>query len=360
VISKDEIDEALRRYDKERITIATLCSHSALQIFLGAKQEGFRTLGICKPESKKVYDSFPLASPDEYLVVDSFEEILEDEFQMELRKRNAVVIPHGSFVEYVGPKNLETGFFVPMFGNRKVLEWERDRKKEMKWLQKAGLTLPQVFEDLAEIDRLCLVKFYGAKGGRGFFLVGSGEEFKEKIAKAGRKLLNGESDDYFIQEYVLGLRYYPHYFYSPTFRRTELFGVDRRDECNIDGLYRIGATREEIQKFGSYVVTGNLPVVVRESLLNKLIDMGNKVVAASQDLFPPGIVGPFCLETICRDDLEFVTFEISARIVAGTNLYPLGSQYSCYLFEEPMSMGRRIVREIKLASEKERLEDIIY
>ncbi|HEV2449982.1 MAG TPA: DUF1246 domain-containing protein, partial [Thermoplasmata archaeon] len=28
-------------------TIATYCSHSSLQIFHGAKQEGFRTLGIC-------------------------------------------------------------------------------------------------------------------------------------------------------------------------------------------------------------------------------------------------------------------------------------------------------------------------
>ncbi len=136
--------------------------------------------------------------------------------------------------------------------------------------------------------------------------------------------------------------------------------MDRRDESNIDGLYRIGATKEEIEKMGSYVVTGNLPVIVRESLLPKLIDMGGRVVNSSKTLFPPGMIGPFCLETVCRDDLEFVTFEISARIVAGTNLYPQGSQYSCYLFEEPMSTGRRISREIKLAVENERLGDIIY
>ncbi|MGQ0637822.1 MAG: DUF1297 domain-containing protein, partial [Nitrososphaerota archaeon] len=39
----------------------------------------------------------------------------------------------------------------------------------------------------------------------------------------------------------------------------------------------------------------------------------------------------------------------SARIVAGTNLYVDGSPYSTFLYNEPMSMGRRIAREIKEA-----------
>lgn len=360
MIEKGEINEALGSYDKNKITVATLCSHSALQIFFGAKQEGFRTLGICKPETKRAYDSFPLGKPDEYLIVKNYDEILSDAFQEELLRRNAVVIPHGSFVEYVGSKNLETRFAVPMFGNRKVLDWEGDRDKEMVWLKKAGILIPRVFDSPAEIDRLCVVKFHGAKGGKGFFLVKSGEEFEEKMERARGKFADSDLGKHFIQEYILGLRYYPHYFYSPILNRVELFSMDRRDESNIDSLNRIGATKEEIQDFGSYVVTGNQPVVVRESLLPKLIDIGDRVVRASLELFPPGMIGPFCVEAICRDDLEFVTFEVSARIVAGTNLYPLGSQYSCYLFEEPMSTGRRISREINLAIKRDRLPDIIF
>jgi len=359
MIEKEEIDEILGHYDPEKITIATLCSHSALQIFFGARQEGFRTLGICKDYAKKVYDSFSLAKPDEYLMVGDYGEILDDDFQEELLRRNAIIIPHGSFVEYVGPKNLEEKFFVPMFGNRKVLDWEGDRRKEMDWLRRAGLTLPRVFRDPSEIDRLCIVKFHGAKGGRGFFIVKSREEFEKKMIEARKNFAHGFGP-YFIQEYILGLRYYPHYFYSPILGRVELLSIDRRDESNIDGLYRIGASRKEIEDLGSYVVTGNLPVIVRESLLPKLVDMGERVVKASLELFPPGMIGPFCLETICRDDLEFVTFEISARIVAGTNLYPLGSQYSCYIFEEPMSTGRRISREIRLAIDSGRLGDVVY
>ena len=33
-----------------------------------------------------------------------------------------------------------------------------------------------------------------------------------------------------------------------------------------------------------------------------------------------GMVGPFCLETIVTDKLEFRVFEVSARIVAGSNV----------------------------------------
>ncbi len=41
--------------------------------------------------------------------------------------------------------------------------------------------------------------------------------------------------------------------------------------------------------------------------------------------------------------------EISARIVAGTNLFIDGSPYSYLNYSEPMSTGRRIAREIKNA-----------
>ena len=52
--------------------------------------------------------------------------------------------------------------------------------------------------------------------------------------------------------------------------------------------------------------------------------------------------GPFCLEGVYGKDGNFVTFEFSARIVAGTNLYLSGSPYSDLVYPEPMSMGRRI------------------
>ena len=48
----------------------------------------------------------------------------------------------------------------------------------------------------------------------------------------------------------------------------------------------------------SYTITGNIPLVVRESLLTQIFDMGEQVVKASQSLDPMGLTGPFCLETV--------------------------------------------------------------
>ena len=60
MISKEDITQILDSYDKDDITIATICSHSSLQIFHGARQEGFKTLGICIGQPPKFYDAFPM------------------------------------------------------------------------------------------------------------------------------------------------------------------------------------------------------------------------------------------------------------------------------------------------------------
>ncbi|MFN2449934.1 MAG: DUF1297 domain-containing protein [Candidatus Baltobacteraceae bacterium] len=63
----------------------------------------------------------------------------------------------------------------------------------------------------------------------------------------------------------------------------------------------------------------------------------------------PGLFGAFCIETIITPDMQFYIMEISARIVAGTNLFIDGSPYSYLNYSEPMSTGRRIARELKNA-----------
>jgi len=73
------------------------------------------------------------------------------------------------------------------------------------------------------------------------------------------------------------------------------------------------------------------------------------VVEASVEIAPPGIIGPFCLETVVTDDLKIYTFEISARIVAGTNVGIGISPYAYLKYGEIMWMGKRIAREIKQA-----------
>jgi len=355
MVSHDRIKKILDSYDKDKITIATACSHSSLQIFHGAKKEGFCTLGIAVNQKTKIYDAFPQAKPDEFLFADSYSELLDK--TDELTSRNAIVVPHGSFVEYMTPATFEA-WQVPTFGNRMVLEWESDREKEREWLTSAGVKMPRIIDDAQKIDKPVLVKYHGAKGGRGFFIAKDYPEFKMGIDQTKR---------YHIQEYILGTRYYVHFFYSPIKQEgyklskgtLELLSMDRRDESNIDEMYKLGSV-EELKRHGffpSFVVTGNIPIVARESLLPKFFEIGERLIEKSFDLFG-GLIGPFCVESIVTDQMEVIVFEVSARIVAGTNPFVTGSPYSDYIQPE-LSTGRRIAQEIKLGKEKGLLHEII-
>ena len=341
--------------DYKDVVVATVCSHSSLQIFHGAKQEGFRTLGIAIGKQPRFYDAFPLAKPDEFLLVDSYKEIAAH--VDDLVARQVVAVPHGSFVEYMGADRFAK-LRLPTFGNRNVLAWESDREKQRQWLTSAGVPMPDRFARPEDIDRPVFVKYYGAKGGRGSFIAKNQADFKEAI-QPGMK--------YAIQEYVVGTRYYLQFFYSPIadggYRLSkgslELLGIDRRDEANIDEMYKLGAAESlrKMQLYPTFVVTGNMPVVLRESLLPKAFDMGERTVERSLELFG-GMIGPFCLETIVSDQLGFKVFEISSRIVAGTNLYISGSPYAD-LLEAGMSTGRRIAREIRVAQKRGLLSEIL-
>ena len=334
--------------------VCTLCSHSSLQIFYGARQEGLSTLGLCVGEPPRFYDAFPLARPDRFLSVERFEDLTQ--VAETIKEAGGIVVPHGSFVEYLGPEKFQR-MDVPVFGNRAVIQWESDRRKERQWLEAANVLMPRRYEDAGEVDGPVIVKYYGAKGGKGFFLA--------KNAEALRAFR--PTGPYVIQEYVVGTRYYMHFFYSPLSDRgyrvghgtLELLGMDRRDEANIDELYKLGA-QEELVRAGirpTFVVTGNVPVVLRESLLPQIFDIASRVVDRSLELFG-GMVGPFCVEGIMTEDLKFKVFEISTRIVAGTHLFVSGSPYSDYI-EPGLSTGRRIAQEILRAQAEDRLAEVL-
>lgn len=365
MIQKDEINKTLSDYREHRI--ATILSHSALQIIHGAKLEGFKTIGICKKDRKTLYDSFPEARPDDYIMVEKFSDVLDSKIQDLLIENNSIVIAHGSFVEYVGSKNLEEKFYVPMFGNRKTLGWESDRKKQRQWLEKAGLKMPKEYKSVSDVKGKAFIKFSGAKGGRGFFTANSDGQLLSRLEDKVKKgiISKEDAENITIQEFIPGVRYYNHYFYSlfegkgPEMDegRVELLSIDKRVEP-IDESYR--GLPDVPDEFFDYTVTGNEMRILRESLLPPVMKMGIDTVKASKELFPPGMLGAFCLETIYHPNRGFTVFEVSARIVAGTNLYPMGSPYSCYLFKKPMSSGRRIALETKKAIEKNRLEEIVY
>jgi 5-formaminoimidazole-4-carboxamide-1-(beta)-D-ribofuranosyl 5'-monophosphate synthetase len=331
-------------------TIATFGSHSALQILKGAKDEGFKTLLICTPDRTtlyRYYDKFI----DEIIQIESWDDFPKLEAQ--LLKKNCIIIPHGSFVAYLGlDRNKQMK--VPYFGNKLVLDWEENRKMQRLWMEEAEVKLPHRYRKGDRIDKPVIVKSYGAAGGKGYFVAKNQKELDERLKTF-------EEARFIVQEYVIGVPVYFHFFYSPLTKKLEVMSVDKRYETNVDSLGRIPAKNQKgFNIEPSFEVVANIPMAVRESMLAEAMSMADRVINVSQKLMPPkGLFGPFCLETIINSKEEIFIIEISARIVAGTNCFIDGSPYTYLLYDEPMSTGRRIAREIKNAIKKNKLKEVL-
>ncbi len=330
--------------------IATVGSHTALQILKGAKDEGFRTICITPPKRTKMYASFWLC--DEIIKIADWSKW--DEVEKQLKEKNAILIPHGSLVEYLWIDKIEK-MECMHYGTRDIIKWESDRNKEREWLEWAGINMPKVFNTPEEIDRPVIIKFHWAWWGHGYFIAKTPEEFYEKIQNyPGQK-------DYAIQEYIVWVPIYAHFFYSPIKDQLEIMSFDKRYESNADSIGRLTAKDQlDTDLNVSYTIVGNIPIVVRESLLPRIWEMGMNVVEESKKIEGPyGLFGPFCLEMIIDQNLNFYVFEISARIVAGTNPFIYGTPYTWLKYNEPMSTGRRISRDIKEAIELGRLWEVL-
>jgi 5-formaminoimidazole-4-carboxamide-1-(beta)-D-ribofuranosyl 5'-monophosphate synthetase len=360
MIDSQDIAKIIEKYDQSKLSIGTLGSHSSLNIFKGAKEEGFRTVCICKEKDAIMYQKYPLV--DELILVKDFTELLSPKLQEKLRNLNVVLVPHGSFTAYLSTEELTDSLYVPMLGNRQLLHWEANRNEQEEWLRQAGLRLPAVFKSPEDIDRLIIAKLPGAKGGRGYFLANSPQSFHKKFGEMVKRGLLSKEDleKVHLQEYALGVNVYPSYFSSILNDDVELLAMDRRYESAVDSIGKIPAAEQlEIDVIPTYTVVGNFPIVLRESLLPEIMRMGENVHKKARELAPPGIIGPFCLETVITDALKIYTFEISARIVAGTNVGIGTSPYAYLKYGENMYMGRRIAVEIKEAVKQKRLQEVV-
>ena len=336
--------------------IATLGSHCALQVLKGAKDEGLKTILVCEKKREKLYKRFPFI--DELIMVDSFVEVLDQKCQQTLEQNDAIIIPHGTLIAQMSSEQIES-IKTPIFGNKWILRWESDREMKEKLMREAKLPIPRKVKSPNEINTLVIVKRQGAAGGKGYFIASSEEEYNKKRNELISQGIISKDETLYIQEYAAGVLAYLQYFYSPLKEELEFFGADQRHESDIEGLARIPAEQQlKSNKVFSFNVIGNSPLVLRESLLDEVYTMGENFVEAAKRLVAPGMNGPFCIEGVYDENAGFTSFEFSARIVAGTNIYMDGSPYYSLLYNEPMSMGKRIAREIKNANESNQLDKI--
>lgn len=361
-------------YDLANIRIASLGGHSALDVCRGAKDEGFETVVVAQKGREKTYEKYyktrgNKGCVDHVILVDSFKDVSKPEVQKQLRELNAVFVHSRYFWVYCDYKEIENNFNVPIIGNRALVrKEERDEENNQYFLlEKAGIKIPKQFSDPKDIDRQVIVKAAEAdrKYERAFFLVHS---YKDYIKESKKRIKSGAIDEKslnnaVIEEFVLGPQLNLNFFYSPISDELELLGTDTRRQTNIDGLLRLTASEQiEVLKHvrPQYIENGHQAVTIKESLVEKAYEAGEKFVRAVAKHYPPGMIGPFALQgaiTPGPPTEELYVFDVSMRIPGspGASFTP----YSGYMYGESVSFGRRIALEVKDAISKNKLDSII-
>jgi 5-formaminoimidazole-4-carboxamide-1-(beta)-D-ribofuranosyl 5'-monophosphate synthetase len=371
-------------YDPGSLAVACIGSHSALDICDGAAEEGLATIVVAQKGRERTFSHYLRAEPegvdgpargvvDECWVLPRYADVLSAENQARLKGANAVFVPNRSFTSYASIDDIENRFEVPIFGSRKMLRVEErgEARDYYHLLAKAGIPFPEPIVAPDGIDGLVIVKLHHAKKKleRGFFTAASPREFKEKsdalvkqgvITAADLKLAR-------IERYIVGPVFNLNMFYSPLAARRaalELLGVDWRFESSLDGHVRLPAAQQLAlppgQAVPEYTVVGHNSATLRESLLEKAFELGEKFAAAAREHYAPGIIGPFCLQTCVDKDLNFFVYDLAPRVGGGTNIHmSLGHPYGNALWRRPMSTGRRIAVELRRAAEEGKLSQVV-
>ena len=384
MINQQDIGVILEDYDQMKLRIGMTASHSALDICDGAIEEGFPTVAYCQSGREKLYSEYfrtqrsstgrvKRGMVDKAVTLERFDGILNPQFQSAMRDRNMIFIPNRAFTSYCNIDAIENDFKIPMFGSRSMLRMEeRTEEFDYYWLlDKAGLPAPEPIHDPQDIDCLTIVKLHHAekKLERGFFTCASYEEYLQKSKELLSQGVIDQSslETARIERYVIGPVFNLNFFYSPLeeeMSKLELLGVDWRFESSLDGHVRLPApqqmTMPSHQQIPEMTVVGHNTATIRESILERAFEIGEKFVKASKEHYDPGVIGPFCLQTCIDKDMNFHIYDVAPRIGGGTNVHVnVGHPYGNSLWRRPMSTGRRIALEIRRAAEQDRLLEIL-
>jgi 5-formaminoimidazole-4-carboxamide-1-(beta)-D-ribofuranosyl 5'-monophosphate synthetase len=367
---KRDIRSLLEGYDLNNLSHGTCGSHSALDVCSGAQQEGLANFVLVKKGRHRTYDqmfreryhgSRKVGCVQEICIVDSWNEILGEKVTNWTRERNGIINLNRSWAVYL--RNKQTGYGpifeidVPYFGNPYLVEAE-ERAAPYKiehnqdfLAKKSNLPVPETFSTPEAIDRPVLIKAsqFSEKRdfARDFIIVKSPEEYYEKL----RMVVNNApaSDKEFvesafrsapIQEFVRGdLLINLNFFFSATWKDLEFLGADTR------------------RQFGNGEEATHIPISLRESLLEQVVNMGWNLVETVAEYYPQGLVGPFAIQCMGDAKESLRPIDLSLRMPgspdAGATPYPI------YLYGERIDFGRRCAMEIKDAVQEGTLEMVL-
>ena len=364
MISLEQVAAIVGDYDLKNVTVGTIGSHSALEIMDGAKDENLKTICICQKGREQPYRRFKRLA-DEIILLDKFSDVLYAENQEKLRQFNTIMVAHRAFTAYLGYDNIENDLKVPVFGNRLLLRAEERTapKNQYYLLEQAGIRHPKIYHKASEIDGPVMIKVQEArrKLERAFFIASSYEDYEKKSKqKIEQGLVTKQDlDRATIEEYVPGTYFNLNFFVSPLTGETEFLGIERRLQTNVHDIVSLSARQQlEIDVQIQNIEVGHTPASIRESLLEKVFEMGDRIAVAARKEYPPGIIGPISLQSIVTVDLDFVVYDVSLR-VPGNPIMATTSPYTKYYYGYTMGVGRRIAMEIKKAIWQRKLPDIV-
>ncbi len=381
----EHLARAIARYDRSRLTLCSIGSHSALDVASGARAQGLRNLVVTAKGRERTYARYFAAQEapvrrgcvDEVLELDSFAQIVSEDVQLRLFDENVVFVPNRSFEVYLrqdyGYDEIERRMLVPFFGNRYLLRAEErdgaigkgEAADQYALLKRAGLRYPRHFASPEEIDRLVMVKAPHARVTfeRAFFLASTPQEYRETSRRLiGEGVLTAEGlATALIEEYALGPSVNLNFFFSPLLEELELCGTDTRRQTNLEGFRNLPPAAFEALRGVAMRLeeAGHIATTVLESMLEPAFEMGERFVAAARELRAPGVIGPFALQCVVAagPPKELVCYDVSLRIPGspGTRYTP----YSAYRWGRDVSVGERIAMEVVMARDTDRLEDVL-
>lgn len=376
----DSVARALAAYDRSRLTLCSVGSHSALEVAAGARAQGLRNLVVTAKGRERTYAEYfarrerpPRGCVDAVLELEAFADILDEHVQARLLAENVIFIPNRSFEVYLRQRysydEIERGMLVPLFGNRALLRAEEresgDITDQYALLREAGIRYPRQFASSDQIDRLVMVKAAHAKVSfeRAFFLVASPKEYRDVSARLIAEGMVTEQglEAAVIEEYALGPSVNLNFFYSALLGELELSGTDTRRQTNLEGFRNLPpAALERLRDVPLRLEeAGHMAATLVESMLEQAFEMGERFIAAAQRINSPGVLGPFALQCVivAGPPKEFVCYDVSLRIPGspGTRFTP----YSGYRWGRDLSVGERIAMEVVMARDRDLLEDVL-
>lgn len=363
MIDAGTISKMIENYDENNLHMAVIGSHSALEIMDGAKDEGLKTACICQKGRELPYLRFKRLV-DEIILVDKFSDLIFKENQDKLREINSVIVPHRAFTAYIGYDSIENELRLPILGNRNLFRAEERNANRNQYylLERAELNHPKIYNKYSDIEGLAIVKIQESKRKleRAFFIVSSAQDYLDKSQnKIKEKMITKEDlDSSTIEQFIVGTYFNFNFFTSPLTTETEFLGIERRLQTNLNDLNGLPAREQlEFETEVRHIEIGHTPASIRESMLQKVFELGDKFANAVQKEYPPGLIGPFSLQSIVTPDLEIVVYDVSLR-VPGNPIMATTSPYTKYSYGQTFGIGRRIAMEVNKAISSNSLSSI--